>query len=115
MTNFQILDTAAVKRYYYNATNGCNRFVVFGTWGSCPIDRVVSTGAYGSGDRVSTPRAGRIHIVFRKRLETVGAELEHDARYITLLLVRARALMYPEKGMTCQCDWNNIVEVPYVR
>ena len=45
---------------------------------SCLVGRVISTRAYGSGDRGSIPRAGRTHIVFSKRLKTVEAVLEHD-------------------------------------
>ena len=47
---------------------------------SNPVDLVVSTRAYGAGDRGSIPRAGRTHKVFRRGLKTVGAMLEHDAR-----------------------------------
>ena len=50
-----------------------------GPSGSYPVGRVVSTRAYGSGDRGPILMAGRAHIFFRKRLKTVGAVLEHDA------------------------------------
>ena len=50
------------------------------------------------------------HIVFRKRLKTVGVVLEHEVQLITLLSVRARVIMCLEGGMTCQCDCNNVVK-----
>ena len=34
-------------------------------------------------------------------------------KYLSFLSVRARVLMYPEKGMACQCDWNNFVKDTY--
>ena len=47
---------------------------------SCLVGQVVRTRAYGSGERDSIPRDGMTNIVFRKRLKTMGALLEHYAR-----------------------------------
>ena len=47
---------------------------------SCPVGRVVSSRAYGSGYRGSIPKAGMTHIVFRKGLIIVRVVLEHDER-----------------------------------